>query len=211
MATKTIYMIFYLLHKCVSKLCSYIGSFYAQMVTLGYCYSRQVNFDPKTTNFIGRPTLNISKNSDVTIGQGFICRSGKDSASIDNHTYSRIVVADGARLTIGEKTGISNTCIHCHKEITIGHHVNIGAGCMIFDTDFHSLEWKDRRDGTDIERRKMKPIVIGDYVFIGAGSIILKGVNIGEKSIIGAGSVVSKDIPEGEIWAGNPARFIRKV
>lgn len=53
-------------------------------------------------------------------------------------------------------------------------------------------------------------MVINDNVFIGARCIILKGVTIGSKSIIGAGSVVTKNIPEGEIWAGNPAKFIKK-
>ena len=48
-------------------------------------------------------------------------------------------------------------------------------------------------------------------MFIGANSIILKGVTIGERSIIGAGSVVTKNIPDDEIWAGNPAKFIRKI
>ena len=42
-------------------------------------------------------------------------------------------------------------------------------------------------------------------------SIILKGVTIGENSVVGAGSVVTKDIPSGEVWAGNPAKFIRKI
>lgn len=46
--------------------------------------------------------------------------------------------------------------------------------------------------------------------YIGANSIICKPVTIGERSIVGAGSVVTKDIPDNEIWAGNPARFIRK-
>lgn len=55
------------------------------------------------------------------------------------------------------------------------------------------------------------PVVIKDGVFIGAHCIILKGVTIGEKSIIGAGSVVTKSIPDGEIWAGNPAKFIRRI
>lgn len=82
---------------------------------------------------------------------------------------------------------------------------------MIFDTDFHSLDWRDRKDGTDIQKRKKSPVVIKSLAFIGANSIILKGVTIGERSIVGAGSVVTKDIPDGEIWAGNPAQFIREI
>ena len=55
------------------------------------------------------------------------------------------------------------------------------------------------------------PVVIKDGAFIGAHCIILKGVSIGEKSVVGAGSVVTKSIPDGEIWAGNPAKFIRRI
>lgn len=47
-------------------------------------------------------------------------------------------------------------------------------------------------------------------VFIGANVTICNDVTIGENSIIGAGSIITKDIPSGEIWAGNPARFIKK-
>ena len=46
--------------------------------------------------------------------------------------------------------------------------------------------------------------------FIGTGTIITKPVTIGERSIVGAGSVVTKNIPDDEVWAGNPAKFIRK-
>jgi acetyltransferase-like isoleucine patch superfamily enzyme len=46
---------------------------------------------------------------------------------------------------------------------------------------------------------------------IGAGSVILPGITIGEGAMIGAGSVVTKDVPAGELWFGNPARFIRKI
>lgn len=46
---------------------------------------------------------------------------------------------------------------------------------------------------------------------MGAHTIILKGVHIGKGAVIGAGSVVTKNIPENEIWAGNPAKFIKKV
>ena len=46
--------------------------------------------------------------------------------------------------------------------------------------------------------------------FIGTGTIITKPVTIGERAIVCAGSIVTKNIPDDEVWAGNPARFIRK-
>lgn len=58
---------------------------------------------------------------------------------------------------------------------------------------------------------KSKPILIKEGAFIGAHSIVLKGVTIGKYSVIGAGSVITKDIPDNEVWAGNPARFIKKL
>lgn len=51
---------------------------------------------------------------------------------------------------------------------------------------------------------------IKEYAFIGAHVIICKPVTIGRGAIVGAGSVITKDIPDNEIWAGNPARLIRK-
>ena len=56
-----------------------------------------------------------------------------------------------------------------------------------------------------------RTVEIGDDVFIGAFSIILKGVRVGDGAVIGAGSVVTKDIPSREIWGGNPIRFLRKL
>lgn len=58
---------------------------------------------------------------------------------------------------------------------------------------------------------KHAPIKIEDDVFIGARTIITKGVTIGAKSIVAAGSVVVCNIPSGEIWGGNPAKFIMKI
>lgn len=51
---------------------------------------------------------------------------------------------------------------------------------------------------------------IKENAFIGTGTIITKPVTIGERAIVGAGSIVTKNIPDDEVWAGNPARFIRK-
>lgn len=54
-------------------------------------------------------------------------------------------------------------------------------------------------------------VVIGNNVFIGMNTLIVNAVNIGDNAIIGAGSVVNRDIPANEIWAGNPAKLIRKI
>jgi len=92
--------------------------------------------------------------------------------------------------------------------------VNIGAGCLIFDSNFHCPDWRIRGSGNreeDVNSAKTASVYIGNYVFIGARCIICKGVHIGDKSIVAAGSVVVKDIPAGEIWGGNPAHFIKRI
>ena len=121
-------------------------------------------------------------------------------------------VGSNAKLIIGDNVGISSSAIICQKNIEIGNNVRIGGNTIIYDTDFHSLNYKERTalpEKTNNIRRK--PIYIGDNVFIGGHSIILKGVTIGKNSIIAASSVVSKDIPENEIWGGNPAVFLKKI
>ena len=120
-----------------------------------------------------------------------------------------IAVLKGAQLTIGDYAGFSGVSIYCTTRIRIGEHVNCGGNVSIWDTDFHPLQHEERRVH-NTEKIQSAPITIGNDVFIGANSIVLKGVTIGDRSIIGAGSVVTKNIPPDEIWAGNPAKFIRK-
>lgn len=55
------------------------------------------------------------------------------------------------------------------------------------------------------------PVIIGSGTFIGMNTMIVKSVTIGSNSVIGAGSIVTKNIDDNEIWAGNPAKFIKKV
>lgn len=117
-------------------------------------------------------------------------------------------VMEGAELKIGSRVGMSHVVIAAHNSVIIEDEVMLGAGCRIFDTDFHSLDYEERIQGEDREVRTA-PVRIKKGAFIGAGTIILKGVSIGEKSVIGAGAVVAKDVPDGEIWAGNPARRIK--
>lgn len=54
-------------------------------------------------------------------------------------------------------------------------------------------------------------VKIGNNVFIGIGTTILKGVTIGNNVIIGAGSIVTKDLESNGVYAGSPARFIMSI
>ncbi len=114
------------------------------------------------------------------------------------------------KIILGKNVGISNSAIVARELVRIEDDVMIGGSCKIYDNDFHSIDYSIRINGDD-NNIKIKPIHILKGAFIGAHSIILKGVTIGEYSIIGAGSVVTKDVPSNEVWAGNPAHFIKKI
>lgn len=117
----------------------------------------------------------------------------------------------GGKISIGNHVGISNaTLVSYQKDIIIEDYVFIGGGVRIYNTDFHSLDFDNRVFNPD-EDIACATIHIKKGAFIGAGSTILKGVTIGEKSIVGANSVVTKSIPDGEIWAGNPAKHIKNI
>lgn len=153
----------------------------------------------------------IYNRGEIKIGSGFRANSGKYANPIGGDTILRLICQKNAKITIGNNVGISNSTITCKNKIIIEDNVLIGGGCKIWDTDFHSLDADIRGTNEDGENARNAVITIKKQAFIGAGSVILKGVIIGKKSIVAAGSVVSKSIPSGEIWGGNPAKFIRKI
>lgn len=145
----------------------------------------------------------------VTIGDGVHINSHLIADPIGGDTKSMLLSGVGGELFLHDGVSISNATIFASTHIEIGEHTCIGGGVKIYDTDFHSSEVEKRLNGNvDVP---CMPVNIGKRVFIGGHSIILKGVTIGDEAVIGAGSVVTKDVPAGEIWAGNPAKFIKKV
>ena len=116
---------------------------------------------------------------------------------------------EGGKIEIGDHSGLSAVAISSRIGVSIGRHCNIGGNVRIYDHDFHVLDAIERRGPRGCEDCSRRPIVIGDDVFIGANSLILKGVTIGDRAVIGAGSVVTKDIPADTIAAGNPACIVR--
>lgn len=155
-------------------------------------------------------TIRIYGTGRLTISDNVIINSHLRYNPIGGQSGCTFSVAEGATVTIGEGAGISNVAICSRERIEIGREVYIGGDCRLYDTDFHSLkrELRINNHDTDIHSR---PIQIKDGAFIGASCIILKGVTIGENSVVGAGAVVACDIPDNQIWAGNPAKYIKDV
>lgn len=191
--------------------------FFVVFPTWWYCLISGLNYQ-KTWQLHGevkiiRKSLLVrlllhQKNGELVIGSHFKCNNKVKSNSIGLIQPCVFNIStSGSRIVIGDNVGISGSTICATTSVTIGNNVLIGSGCLITDSDAHPLDWQDRRKDRN-ENTKKAPVVIGNDVFIGARSIILKGVTIGDRAIIGAGSVVSKDVPADSVVAGNPARII---
>lgn len=153
--------------------------------------------------------LKLTGKGHITFGDNFMFVSGEHINPISSNLQGSIYVEEGGKLTIGNNVGMTSTRMWVHDSITIGDNVKIGACCLLMDTDTHQLDYLERRQG--VGQIKSAPITIEDDVWIGAHTIVLKGVTIGARSVIGAGSVVTKDIPTDCIAAGNPCKVIRSL
>lgn len=156
------------------------------------------------------PILHLSQqHGNIEIGDNFTINSSNNETSW--YSKSAITVKHGASLFIGNNVGINGALIYCSNEVTIGDFSIIGGATRVMDTNFHSVDYKVRRDKKRFCECVSKPIHIGEDVFIGTNCIICKGVTIGDRSVIAAGSVVVKDIPADCIAGGNPAKIIKHI
>ena len=130
-----------------------------------------------------------------------ICSSDK---KIDISTWQTDKL--NGSISLGNYILISpGTSIRSAERIDIGDSTMIASDVVITDSDWHGIY-----DRTDYVATP-KPVKIHKNVWIGERSIILKGTQIGENSIIGAGSVVHGDIPPNSVYAGNPAKEVKKL
>ena len=115
-----------------------------------------------------------------------------------------------------------NICSHCmiENDVRIGNNVTIKNGVQIWDgitiednvfIGANVTFTNDKYPRSKNPEWKLLPTVIKKGASVGAGSTILPGLTIGDNAMVGAGSVVTKSIPAGELWVGNPARFVRKI
>lgn len=149
----------------------------------------------------------VRKSGRLAIGRESIvrCRIDFDSPKGEVHVGDRCYLGAGQLV--------------CHTSIMVGDDVIMSWGVTVVDHDSHSLRWSERQsdvaDWMNGVKRwdfvSVRPVRIGDKVWIGFGASILKGVNVGEGSVVGAKAVVTRDVPPYTVVAGNPARVVRQL
>lgn len=114
---------------------------------------------------------------------------------------------------------IGNDCFLYYA--SVGAFSSVGDCCRIGNPS-HPMKWVSlspvfikgknilNKNFAELDFQENASTIIGNDVWIGSNVLIKSGVNIGDGAIVGMGSIVTKNIPPYEIWAGNPAQFIRK-
>jgi acetyltransferase-like isoleucine patch superfamily enzyme len=144
-------------------------------------------------------------NGQIIIGNN-VHLAGKSGFNFGNRVHA------SPEVRIGDGSFIGHACSFSAAEsITIGNHCLLAGSVRIADFDGHPVDASCRRAKEPAPREGIRPVVIGDDVWLGAESIILKGVTIGPRSIVGAGSVVTRDVPPDVVVAGNPARVVKHL
>ena len=120
----------------------------------------------------------------------------------------RIDVGSKATVFIGDKVSMNTAClVVAKKKIHFGKDMMAGWNCNFMDTDHHVVFNEER-----IACNQPREVVIGNHVWIGANSTILKGSKIGDNSIVALGAIVSSNYGENKnvIIAGNPGRIVKE-
>jgi acetyltransferase-like isoleucine patch superfamily enzyme len=122
------------------------------------------------------------------------------------------VLPDRPVLEIGDDTYVNHLCTFIvAQRVTIGRNVMVAANVTIFDSPGHPLDAERRIAGLPPSPEEIRPVAIGDKVWIGTGARIFPGVTIGEGSVVGMDSLVTKDVPPYTLVAGVPAKPIRSL
>lgn len=117
-----------------------------------------------------------------------------------------IEIHKDAEVEVGSAFINSDAVVLAAKKIQIGHGCLISRMVFIFDADHHPIY---NEAGEQINQPK--PVIIGDHVWIGLQSVIVRGSKIGEGAVIAANSLVGGKIKAGTMASGNPARSYSEI
>jgi acetyltransferase-like isoleucine patch superfamily enzyme len=130
-----------------------------------------------------------------------------DNVTICRATIDASKLFDEPVLKIGDDSTIGfGTVVSVSKSVEIGSHCLIGPGCMIMDSDDHPLNPEKRLLKEPVRKEETAAVRIGNNVWIGSYSAVLKGVTIGDNTVVATHSVVTRDAEKNCVYAGFPAR-----
>lgn len=157
----------------------------------------------KRCSFHGPVSFKRYPSSRIQIGNDCTFNSAHASNRIGvNRPCMITTLKPGAVVHIGSGCGFSGTVIVSGKKVVLGDNVRCGANTLIMDTDWHE---------DDPRTEPAFPVKIGNNVWLGLNTTVLKGVTIGENTFVGAGSLVNKSLPRDVLAAGMPAKIIRSL
>jgi UDP-2-acetamido-3-amino-2,3-dideoxy-glucuronate N-acetyltransferase len=111
---------------------------------------------------------------------------------------------------VGKNCKISSHTFVC-EGVTIGDNCFVGHGVMFINDKYPvAVNKEGRLEVEDDWKPRFAATRISTNVSIGSNATLMCGITVGNNSIIGAGSVVTKDVPPDEVWAGNPAKYLRE-
>lgn len=139
--------------------------------------------------------LILHENSRMTI-TGAVCLN----------TGVTIQVFQRAILEMGEAYINCGATIMCGNKITIGNDILIARDVFIYDSDFHDI-----LNECGIKTNIDKEIKIGNHIWIGVKSMIMRGVKIEDGAVIAANSTVLGKVKKDMLVSGSPARAFMKV
>ncbi|HWL87027.1 MAG TPA: acyltransferase [Polyangiaceae bacterium] len=158
--------------------------------------------------FIARRGVTISFKSPTPSGPPRE-RQIKIGANVYFYDDVNIYLGANANLEIGDHVFLGRgAIIAAGLDVVIGRGTQIAHYSTVIDSD-HRFGDPERRLGA--QGFEFAPVRIGSDVWIGANSVVLKGVTVGDRAVIGAGSVVRRDVPTATVNVGNPARTIRHL
>jgi acetyltransferase-like isoleucine patch superfamily enzyme len=179
-------------------------------------FKQKIKFGNNLRILGGIPIVKIPKDGKIIIGDNVVLNSDFERSNTSLTTKVKFVTGITGKIIIGNNCDLNGTCFVSYDEIEIGNFCQFASSSIISDTDFHPVDPKSRLkqmkgESFSFDSVSKKKIKIGNNVWVGWGTVILKGVTIGENSIIAAGSVVVSDIPSNCIAAGNPAKPVKNI
>ena len=128
---------------------------------------------------------------------------------IGNHSglFDDVIVSGVGEIHIGDRSTVGHNSVLVSRErIEIGNDCMLAAFCYVLDVDH---EFADTKTTIREQGLRIKPVIIGNDVWVGAGTIILRGVTIGDGAVVAANSVVTKDVSPHAVVGGIPAKVVK--